>query len=176
MCPVFERSVVVRPVLPRRVLKPGLRRLWRDGSTLQLGVDSSRALVVPDVTPAHAAALAALAAAGTAGPPAATDPAMTELLELLDAAGLLDDGPLDDLSPADGTYPGPAERDRLRPDLAAVSLATADPSGARRTLARRRAARVRVQGAGRVGAAAGQRPASAGRVRRGQRDGGEVGS
>lgn len=150
----------------RPVLKPGLRRLWRDGSTLQLGVDPSRALVLPEVTPAHAAALAALDGSRTRARLAGDgDPATAALLDLLGEAGLLDDAAAEDGAPAGGTdrdpagtppFPLPplsaAERDRLRPDLAALSLATTDPHGARRVLARRRLARVRVQGAGRVGA------------------------
>ncbi len=42
--------------------------------------------------------------------------------------------------------------DRLRPDLASLSLTTAEPGDAIRHLAARRAQRVRVKGAGRVGA------------------------
>ncbi|ADP78848.1 ThiF family adenylyltransferase [Pseudofrankia inefficax] len=158
----------------RPVLKPGLRRLWRDGSTLQLGVDPSRALVLPEVTPAHATALAALDGSRTHARLAQDeDPATVALVHLLGEAGLLDDatadgpdgleapgGPGRDLTGADRTGAREAalpplsatERDRLRPDLAALSLATADPNGARRVLARRRLARVSVQGAGRVGA------------------------
>ncbi|WP_045876296.1 thiamine biosynthesis protein ThiF [Pseudofrankia sp. DC12] len=153
----------------RPVLKPGLRRLWRDGSTLQLGVDPSRALVLPDVTPAHAAALAALDGSRTQTRLAHDgDPATAALVRLLSEAGLLDDATPEGaggLDPAARSGHGPTgtreaalpplsatERDRLRPDLAALSLATADPNGARRVLAYRRLARVRVQGAGRVGA------------------------
>ncbi|MBL7500762.1 ThiF family adenylyltransferase [Frankia sp. CNm7] len=136
----------------RPVLKPGLRRLWRDGSTLQLGVDPSLALVLPDVTPAHAAALGALDGSRTSARLRADgDPATIDLLDLLDEAGLLDDATVPD-DDADEPPLTAVERDRLRPDHAALSLATRDPDGARRALARRRAARVRVQGAGRVGA------------------------
>jgi len=156
----------------RPVLKPGLRRLWRDGATPQLGVDPSPALVVPGVTPAHAAALAALDGTHTlARLDADAEPATVALLDLLGQAGFLDDASAD--IPADGRDAAAAgqeatgrhsgsgndlpplsaaERDRLRPDLAAFSLATRDPAGARRVLARRRLAGVRVQGAGRVGA------------------------
>jgi hypothetical protein len=148
------------------VLKPGLRRLWRDGSTVPLGVDPSRALVLPEVTPAHAAALAALDGSRTRARLAGDgDPATAALVDLLGAAGLLDDATAEDDATAGcvdrdsvGTPllplppPSAAERDRLRPDLAALSLATTDPLGARRVLARRRLTRVRVQGAGRVGA------------------------
>jgi hypothetical protein len=94
-------------------------------------------------------------------PPAGTGTAARELLDLLGTAGLLDhaggqragaDGDRD-IDDAAALPPlSPIERDRLRPDLAAVSLATRDPDGARRVLARRRLAGVQVRGGGRVGA------------------------
>ncbi|ONH33820.1 thiamine biosynthesis protein ThiF [Pseudofrankia asymbiotica] len=134
----------------RPVLKPGLRRLWRDGSTLQLGVDPSRALVLPGVTPGLVAALDALDGSRTGTRPAAdADQTTTALLGLLDEARLLDDAAPDDAEEP----PLPTlDRDRLRPDLAALSLATSRPGGAHQVLAGRRRARVRVRGAGRVGA------------------------
>ncbi|MBL7489511.1 thiamine biosynthesis protein ThiF [Frankia sp. AgW1.1] len=139
------------------------------GSTLQLGVDPSRALVLPEVTPAHATALAALDGSRTHARLAHDgDPATVALVHLLGEAGLLDDATAQSPDGLDGPA-GPdhdptgarepalpplsaTERDRLRPDLAALSLATADPNGARRALAGRRLASVSVQGAGRVGA------------------------
>jgi bacteriocin biosynthesis cyclodehydratase domain-containing protein len=131
----------------RPVLKPGLRRLWRDGSTLQFGIDPSRAVVVPGVTPAQVAALDALDGSRTrARLLADADPAACALLAQLDDAGLLDDAaPGHDDAPSD-------ERERMSPDLAALALQTREPGAAHRRLARRARARVRVVGAGRVGA------------------------
>jgi len=129
----------------RPVLKPGLRRLWRDGSTLQLGVDPSRALVLPGVTPGHLTALDAL---DGSRPGARADEPTAALIGLLGAAGLLDDAPDESDEPR---LPA-LDRDRLRPDLAALALAAARPGAANRALARRHRARVRVRGAGRVGA------------------------
>ena len=134
----------------RPVLKPGLRRLWRDGSTLQIGVDPSRALVLPDVTPAHVAALEALDGSGTPVRPAADPaPAATALLGLLGEAGLLDDAMPEDAAQP----PRPAiDQDRLRPDLAALSLGSNQPGSAHRVLRQRRGAQVRVRGVGQIGA------------------------
>jgi hypothetical protein len=124
----------------RPILKPGLRRLWHNGSTLQLGIDPASAVLVTGLRPAHTAVLDALDGRrtleqvrmriGTGG---------QDLLDLLDRAGLLDDA-----APRPGAAPLPtAERDRLLPDLAALSVHSADPG---------RPSRVLVRGAGRVGA------------------------
>ncbi|CAJ64657.1 MULTISPECIES: ThiF family adenylyltransferase [Frankia] len=133
----------------RPILKPGLRRLWHNSSTLQLGIDPARAVLVTDLGPPHAALLEALDGRRTLqqlrhdGGAAARD-----LLDLLGRAGLLDDA-----APPPGAAPlPPAERDRLLPDLAALSVRSVDPARPRRVLAARRAARVLVRGAGRVGA------------------------
>ncbi|MFE0152028.1 ThiF family adenylyltransferase [Nonomuraea sp. NPDC059007] len=71
------------------------------------------------------------------------------LLAELTAQGVLDDAsiPLTILN----DIPLP-ERDRLRPDLDALDLARDNPAGGLPTLSRRRNARVRVYGAGRLGA------------------------
>jgi hypothetical protein len=133
----------------RPILKPGLRRLWHNGSTLQLGIDPARAVVVTDLKPSQAALLDALDGrrtleqvrvdGGCAG---------RDLLDLLAAADLLDDA-----APAAGAASlPPAERDRLQPDLAALSVRSTDPARPPRVLDARRAARVLVRGAGRVGA------------------------
>ena len=42
------------------MLKPALRRLWRDTGTLQLGVDPERAVVLADVDPSAAQVLECL--------------------------------------------------------------------------------------------------------------------
>ncbi|WP_261564802.1 ThiF family adenylyltransferase [Frankia gtarii] len=133
----------------RPILKPGLRRLWHNGSTLQLGIDPARAVLVAGLGPSHAALLDALDGRRTLeqvrldGGAAAWD-----LLDLLSGAGLLDDA-----APPPGTTPLPAaDRDRLSPDLAALSVRSTDPARPRRVIAARRTARVLVRGAGRVGA------------------------
>ncbi|MBV9205333.1 MAG: ThiF family adenylyltransferase [Actinobacteria bacterium] len=137
----------------RPALKAGLLPLWRDRDTLQLGVDPRRAVALGGLG-AAAAVIGLLdgsrdresliAAAGTRGVPAAeTD----RVLALLAAAGVLDDFP----ARLHASLPGQL-RARLAPELAAASLAYADGDGGARTLARRRAAFVRVHGAGRTGA------------------------
>lgn len=160
----------------RPVVKPALRRLWRDPQTLQLGIDPARALVLAGVDPPtlrlldlldgtrdRAGVLRAAAAAGC-------DPqAGRRLLDLLAGARALDDAdprPLAD-PPVDGRPPGTgvlplAERERLSPDLASLSLLTERPGQAAATLRRRRAAVVAVLGAGRVGATLGGLLAAAG--------------
>ncbi|MFD5539588.1 TOMM precursor leader peptide-binding protein [Streptomyces sp. NPDC127079] len=139
------------------LVKPALRRGWRDLNTVQFGM-----------TPAHAMTL---------GP---MDLATGSFLDLLDGArGLallreegrrmdLPDGHVDALVERlsraglvdDARGGGPAAQalrekkgvlDRLGPDLASLSLTTAEPGGAIGRLAARRALRVQVRGAGRVG-------------------------
>ncbi|MCL9758398.1 ThiF family adenylyltransferase [Frankia sp. AiPa1] len=175
------------------ILKPGLRRLWHNGSTLQLGIDPARAVVVTGLQPAHTALLDALDGHRTLEQVRAdSGPAGRDLLDLLDAAGMLADaavpsvaapdpaalarlaealgapgrtglpGPTGGREPSDGAGlsdssglsapPGTAEQKRLLPDLAALSLRSADPARPSAVLRARRAARVVVRGAGRVGA------------------------
>lgn len=137
------------------MLKPALRRLWRDAGTVQLGVDPGRAVVLSGVdgpastvlslldgTRDRAGVVAAAAAAGV-------HPSSTEgLLELLDGAGVLDDA---------GTDPGSwaalerAERDRMAPELGSMSLLQRRPGAALAVLDRRRSAVVSVVGGGRIG-------------------------
>ncbi|MCM3923938.1 thiamine biosynthesis protein ThiF, partial [Frankia sp. AiPs1] len=129
----------------RPILKPGLRRLWHNSSTLQLGLDPARAVLVTDLGPPHVDLLDALDGRRTLeqlrrdGGEAARD-----LLDLLGRAGLLDDA-----ASAPGATPLlAADLDRLSPDLAALSVRSTDPARPRRVLAARRAARVLVRGAG----------------------------
>jgi bacteriocin biosynthesis cyclodehydratase domain-containing protein len=138
------------------VLKPGLRRLWRDDSTLQIGTDPDRAVVLGGLDPRVAGLVDALdgtrdekavvAAARTKG----LDPEQVRrLMGLLGACGALDDASTDP-TPLAGL--SAAERDRLAPDLAALSLRSRAADRGLGALARRRAAVVEVHGAGRVGA------------------------
>jgi bacteriocin biosynthesis cyclodehydratase domain-containing protein len=133
----------------RPVLAPAARRRWRDASTLQLGVPSSLSVVLEgldeparmllrllDGTRTRAQVVAEAGARGCAQP--------AELLAALEQAGLLLDADLMLVPALDR-----AERDRLSPDLASLSLVRGN--GAPQALLRRRASRVIVHGGGRVG-------------------------
>jgi len=140
---------------PAPLLNPALRRLWRNDTTVQLGLDADPALVIHAVDPAVRGVLsrldgrhteAEILAAATAGGQDVA--AVIGLLTDLHAAGALiagDPGGLAGLG-------GPAEMDRLGPDLASMSLLAriGGPSATER-LRRRRAAQVVVHGATRVG-------------------------
>jgi hypothetical protein len=139
----------------RPVLKPALLRLWRDSSTVQLGIEPRHAVVLDGVSDAASAVLDLLdgsrdwSAVVTAAAAQGCDPAdAAALLDLLHTYGALDDAS-DALSPIPVT-----ELERLEPDRAHASLLCADPGGGSSTLLRRRAARVVVVGAGRVGSSA----------------------
>ncbi|WP_172386505.1 ThiF family adenylyltransferase [Streptomyces sp. MNP-20] len=140
------------------ILKPALRRGWRDLNTVQFGVTPAHARVLGPVDTATGSFLTLLD--GTRGLPllraearrmGLPDGHVDALLQRLDHAGLLDDatggGPA-----AEALRARPETMDRLRPDLAALSAVTPRPHDAIRKLAARRATRVRVQGTGRVGA------------------------
>ncbi len=137
----------------RPTLKPGLLHLWRDGKTIQIGVDPRRGFAVTGLGDAVAAVLAILdgsrdraallaetAARGITA--AATD----RVLALLAAGGALDDFPVT----ARHVLPE-ATRERLAPELATASLAHRDGDGGVRVIARRLLSQVRVHGAGRIG-------------------------
>jgi bacteriocin biosynthesis cyclodehydratase domain-containing protein len=137
----------------RPLLKPALRRLWRDPSTLQLGIAGPHALVLAGLTPSDRTLLALLD--GTRDVDAVladateTDDereAAQRLLRTLERAGALDDAAI----PAPAL--GEDDRQRLEPDLLALSLRHRDPGAAARVLDRRRRAVVAIHGAGRVGA------------------------
>ncbi len=144
----------------RPMLNPALAAIWRDESTLQLGVDPLRAVVIAGVTPSRAAFLSrldgtltrpeALAAASAHGLSLAE---ATRCLELLSDGGVLVDGG-SDRRPL--LAMAAAERDRLAPDLAAWSCdrRTGRPGSEATSaqLVRRRQAVVSIDGAGWVGA------------------------
>jgi ThiF family protein len=137
----------------RPALKAGLLPVWRDRDTLQFGVDPRRATAVGGLGQA-AVVLglldgsrdreAVITAAEACGVPGA---AAGRVLSVLAAAGVLEDFP----ARLHASLPGEL-RARLAPELATASLAYADGDGGARVLARRRAAYVRVHGAGRIGA------------------------
>ncbi|HVV77977.1 MAG TPA: hypothetical protein VHC43_18325 [Mycobacteriales bacterium] len=145
----------------RPVLKPALRRLWRDPSTLQLGVDPRHAVVVSGMSSADRELLTLLdgsretevviAEAGRHGQPAERG---ATLVNLLSSAGVLDDAELG--APTNGTV------GRLTPDQLSLSLCHPRPGGAARALATRQAATVEIIGAGRTGATLAALLASAG--------------
>jgi hypothetical protein len=137
----------------RLALKPGLLPVWRDGDTLQIGIDPRRGVIVCGA--GRAAALIGLldgsrdqqAVRAAARAEGITDEVADRLITVLAAAGVLDDFPAQALR----VLPH-AVRSRLAPELATTSLAHGDGDGGARTLARRAGAYVRVYGAGKVGA------------------------
>ncbi|WP_232248628.1 ThiF family adenylyltransferase [Streptacidiphilus rugosus] len=160
----------------RPCLKPALRRAWRDRETLQFGVGPGHGGLLT-AAPAEAEFLDLLdGSRELAELPAEAarlglrPDRVQELLQGLQACDALDDSnahrPLLAL-PA-------AERARLAPDLAALSLARPGPGAAPAALLARRGARVEVRGAGRVGAAVAALLASAGVGRVRVRDAGRV--
>ncbi|MET7815449.1 TOMM precursor leader peptide-binding protein [Streptomyces sp. NPDC005395] len=140
------------------MVKPALRRGWRDLNTVQFGMTPAHALTLAPVDTATGSFLELLN--GTRGPALLReeghrmdlpDGHVDRVVERLARAGLLDDsrggGPA-----ADALREKKEVLDRLRPDLASLSLTTSAPGDAMRHLAARHAARVGVRGAGRVGA------------------------
>jgi hypothetical protein len=157
----------------RPALKAGLQPLWRDRDTLQIGVDPRRAAALTSL--GKAAAVVSLldgsrdiaevvrTAREYGIPPEATG----RVLTLLASAGVLDDFPAH-LHKSLPDY----LRARLAPELACASLAYGDGDGGARTIARRRAAFVRVYGADRIGACIATFLAASGVARVNCRDGG----
>ncbi|GAA3824635.1 TOMM precursor leader peptide-binding protein [Streptomyces chiangmaiensis] len=140
------------------MVKPALRRGWRDLNTVQFGMAPAHAMVLGPMDTATGSFLALLD--GTRGLPLLREEArrtglpeghLDALVDNLSTAGLLDDatggGPQ-----AQALRAKTAVLDRLRPDLASLSLTTRAPGEPGRRLAARRSLRVQVRGAGRVGA------------------------
>jgi bacteriocin biosynthesis cyclodehydratase domain-containing protein len=133
----------------RPLLKPALRRLWRDPSTLQLGIDPRYAVVLAGVEVADSSLLdlidgtRELAALRAEAERRGHEPdRVADLLTTLDHAGLLDDVP----------SAAPKVDARQRPDMLSLSLLHRAPGAAGRVMADRAAAAVEVLGGGRVGA------------------------
>ncbi|MEC4018335.1 ThiF family adenylyltransferase [Streptomyces sp. H27-D2] len=163
------------------MLKPALRRGWRDRQTVQFGVAPAHAVVLGPVDTATGSFLDLID--GTRGLPllhregramGLSAERIDGLLERLAGAGLIDDptraGSRDRVGgtpvnsgfmsgdgsgspPGAGLGGGQESFDRLRPDLASLSVVHPEPDGGWARLAARRATRVQVRGAGRVGAA-----------------------
>ncbi|WP_217210519.1 TOMM precursor leader peptide-binding protein [Streptomyces sp. AC550_RSS872] len=139
------------------LLKPALRRGWRDLNTVQFGMTPAHALTLGPMDTATGSFLDLLN--GTRGLELLREEArrmdlpdghVEGLVRRLAGAGLLDDtkggGPA-----ADALRRKEDVLDRLRPDLASLSLTTSEPGEAMSRLAARRSLRVQVRGAGRVG-------------------------
>ncbi|MGM7446372.1 ThiF family adenylyltransferase, partial [Streptomyces tunisiensis] len=140
------------------MLKPALRRGWRDRNTVQFGMTPAQALTLGPVDTATGSLLELLD--GTRGLELLReegrrmelpDGHVDRLVRRLSRAGLLDDSRGG--GPAADALRGRSEvLDRLRPDWASLGLTTAGPGDPLRVLAARRSMRVQVRGVGRVGA------------------------
>ncbi|MFD5200527.1 ThiF family adenylyltransferase [Streptomyces sp. NPDC058375] len=140
------------------MLKPALRRAWRGRNTVQFGVTPAHAVTLGPVDIATGSFLELLD--GTRGLPLLHEEAralglsehhVDVLLRRLTEAGLLDDPR--SAVPESDVLRGQAEvMDRQRPDVASLSVVRPEPGGGLRRMAARRAMRVQVRGAGRVGA------------------------
>jgi bacteriocin biosynthesis cyclodehydratase domain-containing protein len=135
------------------MLKPALRRVWRDESTLQLGLTPPHAVILSGLTPPERSVLAlldgsrdveTLVETATAN---GVDPAVPpRVLSTLRNAQVLDDA-------AFAGHPlGEDDRQRLEPDLLSLSLRHPEPGAAAGILHLRHEARVAVHGTARVGA------------------------
>ncbi|MGV9554436.1 TOMM precursor leader peptide-binding protein [Streptomyces sp. NPDC003401] len=162
------------------MVKPALRRGWRDLNTVQFGLAPAHALTLGPVDTATGSFLDLLD--GTRGLPLLReegrrmdlpDGHVDQLVRRLAGAGLLDDA-------RGGGTEGATLREkkdvmeRLRPDLASLSLTTSEPGEAIEHLAARRRLRVQVRGAGRVGAVVASLLSGAGVGEVDVRDGGVV--
>ncbi|MFG1700701.1 ThiF family adenylyltransferase [Nonomuraea sp. NPDC049309] len=137
-------------------MKPALRHLSRNETTVQFGTHPLRAVMLSGLSERVRKWIASLD--GTRDLQAVLRDAARAGLDEPRARCLLDhltgQGVLHDASAAPGCLSELplAQRDRLRPDLDALDLASNAPDGMITTFERRRKARVRVYGAGRVGA------------------------
>ncbi|MFI9118265.1 TOMM precursor leader peptide-binding protein [Streptomyces bikiniensis] len=142
------------------MVKPALRRAWRSLRCVQFGVTPAHAVVLDPVGPETEAVLGLLdgtrgvellrAEARALGLP---DGRLDALLGRLESAGLLTDAAAGRPGRAGpGAGAADAAPDPLRADLASLSVVHPEPERAVGVLAARRALRVQVRGAGRVGA------------------------
>ena len=153
----------------RPLIHPALARVWRDPTTIQIGLDPARALVLGGLTTLDATVLRSLDgrtdtfmlrsnATDQGGDATVAD----RLLDVLQSAGVLVD--YDRLQPADrpdappdsesapdgGERPG--ESEMRAPDRASLGILTGALDGGAAAMQARQAAWVEVRGAGRVGA------------------------
>ncbi|WP_198540042.1 TOMM precursor leader peptide-binding protein [Streptomyces sp. CT34] len=140
------------------MLKPALRRGWRDRETVRFGVAPAHAVVVGPVDIATGSFIELIDGTRTMrqlveeGASLDVTPERARgVVDRLGAAGLLEaptaGGPAADAVRADG----PAFA-RLRPDLASLSVRHREAGGPLGRMGARRTVRVKVKGAGRVGA------------------------
>ncbi|MGX1850432.1 ThiF family adenylyltransferase [Streptomyces sp. NPDC055299] len=141
------------------MLKPALRRGWRDRETVRFGVAPAHAKVVGPVDTATGSFLSLLD--GTRSLRQLTEEAalldlppahVRGVVERLGAAGLLE-APAEGGPAAEAVRADHAAFAQLRPDLASLSVRHPEPAGALGRMGARRAIRARVKGAGRVGTA-----------------------
>ncbi|MEU2183121.1 ThiF family adenylyltransferase [Streptomyces thermolilacinus] len=169
----------------RPMVRPALRRAWRDLQYVQFGVAPAHAVVVGPVDTTTGSLLELLD--GTRDVPGLREEArrlgvsddwLEGLLNQLARAGLLED-----TAPGARRQPGHAEGgaarevvvpDRLRADAGSLSVVHRGPGEPLRRLAARSAMRVQVRGAGRVGAAVAALLSAAGVGRVDVLDGGRV--
>jgi bacteriocin biosynthesis cyclodehydratase domain-containing protein len=135
------------PPAAKPALKPALRQIWRDDATLQLGLVPDHAVVLSGLAPDDAKLIELLdgtremsSVVQAAADLGVAPDRCAELINLLHAADVLDVDP-------------PVVDTPLSPDRLSLSLLHPGAGAAARVLARRNAATVRVQGAGRIGAA-----------------------
>ncbi|WP_206504151.1 ThiF family adenylyltransferase [Streptomyces chrestomyceticus] len=162
------------------MLKPALRRGWRDRETVRFGVAPAHAVELGPVDTATGSFLALIDgtrsldqladAAGQLGLP---DGHARRVVDRLGRAGLLDapsaGGPAADTVRADSAAFG-----RLRADLASLSVRHPEAAGGLERMGARRAIRARVRGAGRVGSSVAALLSAAGIGRVEVQDGGKV--
>jgi bacteriocin biosynthesis cyclodehydratase domain-containing protein len=141
----------------RPVVKTALRRLWRDPTTLQIGVLAHRAVVVGGVGDRAAGLVAALDGAHDdqalrlRARGLGLDEAVVErLVAMLAEAEVLDDAATDAGVLAELPR---RDRDRLAPDVASLSLVSGQLDGGLASVSRRWRASLGIVGAGRVGSA-----------------------
>lgn len=137
-------------------LAVGVRWLWRGPTTLQLGADPSRAVLLTGVDPAVRRLLGrldgtvelreVLAAGRQAGVP---DAELYGVVDQLAAAGMLDDAAARVVPPPGGQV---RHRRGQEAQQRGAALVHRDGVGGRAVLARRATQRVEVHGAGRLGA------------------------
>ncbi|OKI10269.1 hypothetical protein A6A06_02780 [Streptomyces sp. CB02923] len=162
------------------MLKPALRRGWRNRETVRFGVAPAHAVELGPVDTATGSFLALIDgtrsleqlgdAAESLGLPAES---ARRVVDRLGRAGLLDapsaGGPAADTVRADSAAFG-----RLRADLASLSVRHPEVAGGLERMGARHAIRARVRGAGRVGASVAALLSAAGIGRVEVQDGGKV--
>jgi len=143
----------------RPLLKPALRRLWRDPGTLQLGIDPEYAVMLAGVDLADAGLIELLDGTRDVEELSAeaerrghSPQRVRELVSALGAAAALDDAHVTRRA-------GDARR---QPDLLSLSLLHRAPGAAAQVMTAREGAAVEVLGAGRVGASVAMLLAAAG--------------